>query len=100
MATVNKASVREEIARVAQEISLLSETRKVSDESRMLFNTLLMIVNMLVVIFMDGSTKRNSKNSRDCIVDRDAQSEQYSLQEKGDGRIWTGRPRGFMDCPG
>ncbi len=62
MATVNTASVREEIARVEQEIARLSETGKVSDESRMLFNTLLMIVNMLVAIFMERSTKKNSKN--------------------------------------
>ena len=63
MATVNTASVREEIARVEQEIARLSETGKVSDESRMLFNTLLMIVNMLVAIFMERSTKETSKNS-------------------------------------
>ena len=63
MATVNTASVREEIARVEQEIARLSETGKVSDESRMLFNALLMIVNMLVAIFMESSTKKTSKNS-------------------------------------
>ncbi len=63
MATVDTASVREEIARVEQEIARLSETGEVSDESRMLFNTLLMIVNMLVAIFMDRSTKKTSKNS-------------------------------------
>ena len=63
MASVNKLSVREEIARVEQEITRLSEAGKVSDESRMLFNTLLMIVNMLVAIFMERSTKKNSKNS-------------------------------------
>ncbi|CAN0493782.1 unnamed protein product, partial [Hapterophycus canaliculatus] len=44
MATVNTASIREDIARVEQDIARLSEAGKVSDESRMLFNTLLMIV--------------------------------------------------------
>ena len=39
MGTVNTASVREEIARVEQEIARLSESGKVSYESRMLFNT-------------------------------------------------------------
>ena len=34
-----------------------------SDESRMLFNTLLMIVNMLVAIFLEKTTKKDSKNS-------------------------------------
>ena len=64
MATVNTASVLEEIARVEQEITRLSESGKVSDDSRMLFNTLLMIVNMLVAIFfMERSTKKTSKNS-------------------------------------
>ena len=40
MATVNTASVREEIARVEHEIDRLSETGKVSDESPMLLHIL------------------------------------------------------------
>ena len=63
MATVNTASVREEIARVEQEIARLNESGKISDESQMLFNTLLMIVNMLLVISMERSTEKTSKNS-------------------------------------
>ena len=53
MASVNTTSIREEITNVEQEIERLSADGKVSDESRMLFNTLLMIVNMLVVTFLE-----------------------------------------------
>ncbi len=60
MSSVNTASVREEIASVEQEIARLSDAGKVSDESRILFNTLLMIVNMLEMIFMERSTKKTS----------------------------------------
>jgi cytochrome c2 len=63
VASVNTTSIREEIAQVEQEIARLSAAGKVSDESRMLFNTLLMIVNMLVAIFLEKSTRKTSKNS-------------------------------------
>ncbi|NND90315.1 MAG: transposase, partial [Granulosicoccus sp.] len=63
MASVNTSSIREEIAQVEQEIARLSAAGKVSDESRMLFNTLLMIVNMLVAIFLEKSTRKTNKNS-------------------------------------
>jgi len=63
MASVNTTSIREEIARIDQDIARLSEAGKVSDESRMLFNTLLVIVNILIVIFMEKSMRKSSKNS-------------------------------------
>lgn len=63
MASVNTSSIREEIANVEQEIERLSADGKVSDESRMLFNTLLMIVNMLVAIFLEKRTRKGNKNS-------------------------------------
>jgi len=63
VASVNTSSIREEIAKVEQEIERLSRAGKVSDETRMLFNTLLMIANMLVAIFIEKSTRKNSKNS-------------------------------------
>ena len=63
MASVNTESVREEIARVEQEIAKLSDAGKVPEETRILLNTLLMIVNMLMVIFMEKSTRKGNKNS-------------------------------------
>ena len=63
MASVNTTSVREEIARIEQELIRLGEQGKLSDESRILFRSLLMIVNMLVAVFMEKNTRKTSKNS-------------------------------------
>lgn len=63
MANVNTTSVREEIARIEQDLTRLGEQGKLSDESRVLVRSLLMIVNMLVAVFMEKSTRKTSKNS-------------------------------------
>ncbi len=63
MASVNTTSVREEIARIEQDLTHLGEQGKLSDESRILFRSLLMIVNMLVAVFMEKNTRKTSKNS-------------------------------------
>ena len=63
MASVNTKSIREELAQGEQGIERLSKAGKVSDESRMLFNTLLMIVNMLLVVILEKFTRKTSKNS-------------------------------------
>ena len=63
MASVNTTSVREEIARIEQDLTRLGEQGKLSDESRILFRSLLMIVNMLVAVFMEKNTRKTSKNS-------------------------------------
>ena len=63
MASINTKSTGEEIAKVDQDIERLSAAGKVSDESRMLLNTLVMIVNVLVAMFLEEKTKKGSKNS-------------------------------------
>lgn len=63
MASVNTTSIREEVARVEEEFSRLSEQGQLSAESRALFHSLLMIVNLLVTIFMEKSTRKTSRNS-------------------------------------
>ena len=63
MASVNTTSVREEIARIEQDLTRLGEQGKLSDESRILFRSLLTIVNMLVAVFMEKNTRKTSKNS-------------------------------------
>lgn len=63
MATVNTTSIREEVARVKEEFSHLSDQGQLSPESRALFRSLLMIVNLLVTIFMEKNTRKNRRNS-------------------------------------
>jgi transposase len=63
MSSVNTASIREEITHVERELERLSARGKVSDESRVLINSLLMIVNLLVSVFLEKSTRKTSRNS-------------------------------------
>jgi transposase len=63
MARVNTASVREEVTRVEEELAQLSAAGKVSDESRSLIKALLTIVNLLMMVFLEKTTRKTSQNS-------------------------------------
>ena len=63
MASVYTSSIREEITHVKLKLHEQVRSGKVADETRMLSSTLLMIVDMLVAIFLEKSTKKGNKNS-------------------------------------
>jgi hypothetical protein len=63
MATVNKESVREELDRIKTEFSKIAADGKINSEGKLLFQSMLMLINLLVSIFMEKTTKKNSKNS-------------------------------------
>lgn len=63
MPSVNTTSIRQEIASAEQQLDHLVSAGKVSDESRVLINTLLMMLNILVSVFMEKNTRKSSKNS-------------------------------------
>lgn len=63
MATVNKESVREELDRIKTEFSKIAADGKINSEGKLLFQSMLMLINLLVSIFMEKTTAKNSKNS-------------------------------------
>jgi hypothetical protein len=63
MASVNGQSVREEAERIKSEFDRITKNKKMDDDSRMLFKSMLMLINLLIAIFLEKSTKKNSKNS-------------------------------------
>lgn len=63
MSQVNKDSVREEFERCKAEFRELVSRQKVSPEMVALFDSLLMLVNLLVSIFLEKTTKKTAKNS-------------------------------------
>ncbi len=63
MPKVNTSSVRAEIAQVKQQFDALDGAGQLSAEARALFTTLLLIVELLVAVFLEKSTPKNSKNS-------------------------------------
>lgn len=63
MGTVNRQSVREEVERINSEFDQLVANKKINKESKMLFQSMLMLINLLIAIFLEKTTKKNNKNS-------------------------------------
>ncbi|WP_127477543.1 hypothetical protein [Sulfurivermis fontis] len=60
MASLDKASVREEIARLKADFDQLSQQGKIPPETKALFKSLLLIVELILSIFLDHQTSKNS----------------------------------------
>ena len=63
MGTVNGQSVREEAERIKAEFDRIAASKKIDAESKMLFQSMLMLINLLIAIFLEKTTKKNNKNS-------------------------------------
>lgn len=63
MATMNKTSVRQEVNRLKQEFEQLCSDGKVSPEIRVVINSLLVVVEVILSVFLEKQTRKNSKNS-------------------------------------
>ena len=63
MATVNRESLREEAERIKAEFQLITKNKKIDSETSMLFQSMLMLINLLVAIFLEKTTVKNNKNS-------------------------------------
>ena len=63
MSTVNKLSLREEVERLKNEFDQLAKEKKINSETKMLCQSMLMLINLLVSIFLEKTTKKTSKNS-------------------------------------
>ncbi len=63
MATIDKTSIRKEVDRVKQEFEQLCSDGKASSEIRVVMNSLLVVVELILAIFLEKKTRKNSKNS-------------------------------------
>jgi transposase len=63
VASVDKASLREEFNTLKGEFEHLCANGKMGQESRALFQTLLMLFELLMAVFMEKRTAKNSRNS-------------------------------------
>ena len=61
MGSVNTQSVREEAERIKAEFERLSASKKINSESKILFQSMLMLINLLIAIFLEKTTKKNTK---------------------------------------
>lgn len=63
MGSVNKQSVREEVERIKIEFERLAADKKINSETKMLFQSMFMIINLILSIFLEKTTTKNNKNS-------------------------------------
>ena len=87
MATMNKTSVRKEVDRLKQEFEQLCSDGKVSSETRAVMNSLLIVVELILSIFLEKKTRKNSRNSSlpSSQTDKDETATPHSAG-KGKGR--------------
>lgn len=63
MAFINKKSVREEFDTLKIQFENLSSDGKIPGETRLLFQSMLMLFEVVMAVFMEKTTKKNNKNS-------------------------------------
>lgn len=63
MGSLNRESVREEAERIKLEFNRISTAKKMDNETKILFQSMLLLVNLLISIFLEKITKKTSKNS-------------------------------------
>jgi transposase len=63
MSSINKSSLREEFDALKAQFKNLSNDGKVTAESRALFQAMLMLFEVLMVVFMEKSTRKDNRNS-------------------------------------
>lgn len=63
MANIEKKSVREEVSKVKAEFEKLQQNGKVSSEVAALMSSMLMIMELILSIFLERRTRKNSRNS-------------------------------------
>lgn len=63
MATLDKTTVRTEIDRLKEDFEQLRAAGKVTAESQAVMNSLFMIVELILAIFLERTTPKHSKNS-------------------------------------
>ncbi len=63
MASIDKASVRDEVSRLKADFDTLCGADKVSPEVKVVMNSLFMIIELILSIFLERRTKKDNKNS-------------------------------------
>jgi transposase len=63
MGNVNTQSVREEAERIKNEFQRLAASKKMDAEISMLMQSMFMLINLLIAIFLEKTIKKNNKNS-------------------------------------
>ncbi len=63
MASLDKTTVRNEVSRLKTDFEQLCADGNITSESKALMNSLFMIIELILSIFLERSTKKDNKNS-------------------------------------
>ena len=63
MSSVNRESVRQEAERIKLDFDRMLSTKKIDVDIKILFQSMLMLLNLLISIFLEKTTKKTDKNS-------------------------------------
>ncbi len=63
MASLDKTTVRNEVSRLKADFERLSVDGTITGESQVLMNSLFMIIELILSIFLERVTKKDNKNS-------------------------------------
>jgi len=63
MASLDKTTVRNEVSRLKDDFERLCADGKITNESKVLMSSMFMIIELILSIFLERSTKKDNKNS-------------------------------------
>jgi hypothetical protein len=63
MANLDKSTVRNEVSRLKDDFEQLCADGKITTESKVLMNSMFMIIELILSIFLERSTQKDNKNS-------------------------------------
>ena len=63
MANLDKSTVRNEVCRLKDDFEKLCANGKITSESKVLMNSMFMIIELILSIFLERSTKKDNQNS-------------------------------------
>lgn len=63
MANLDKLTVRNEVSRLKDDFEQLCADGKITGESKVLMNSMFMIIELILSIFLERSTKKDNQNS-------------------------------------
>ncbi len=82
MPAVNKQSIRDEVARLQSEMDSLSDKEgAINAEVKILMQSMFLVINLMLSIFLEKITKKNSENSS--IPPSQTETDNSSLPESG-----------------
>ena len=87
MAKVNSTSLRDEFDHIKKEFEKLSAQNKVSAESMALFRAMFVLFELVLAIFLEKTTKKDSKNSSKPSSQTDKDETAVAIGSNGKGKL-------------